>query len=156
MKQTKQTKQMEKPKNTKSRAGKRRHAYVAAALFVIIVVFIVSNFMGIPNQQTVLTKKDLISEMEALDIINAYPNNRNINPGNYPRFLGIYSVNGMPLTEIYFCSDVCPDYGSVIIIFENVTKNECLMVGGREYIDPAWGGFVGCVPSIERFLVMER
>ena len=67
----KQTKQMEKPGNTKRRTGKRRHVYVTAALFVIIVVFVVSNFMGIPNQQTVLTKKDLISEMEALDIINS-------------------------------------------------------------------------------------
>jgi hypothetical protein len=133
-------------------ADRKKPVFITAVLFLAIAALIIGNIFGIPGDtHRVLTDEDVIAEMRALDAINSYPNNKFINSASYPRFLGIYQKNGMPLTEVYFCSDVCPDYGRVIIIFENVTQNECNIVGGKEYIDPAWHGYVGCIPDIERF-----
>ena len=59
----------------------------------------------------------------------------------------------MVLTEVYYCSDLCPESGSVIIVFKDVERDGCSLVGGREYLDPAWGSYVGCIPDIERLSI---
>ena len=97
-----------------------------------------------------LTDEDIKAELKNLERINAAPNNMVINTNDYPKVLGIYSKDGLTLIEKYHCSDVCPQYGGVGIYYQNITnKEECAKINGRDVIDPAWKGYVGCTPEIE-------
>ncbi|NCO97011.1 MAG: hypothetical protein COZ04_02045 [Candidatus Aenigmarchaeota archaeon CG_4_10_14_3_um_filter_37_21] len=101
----------------------------------------------------ILTDDDIVNELKNLRKINTYPDNKNIDPKDYPKTLGLYSKNGLKLIEGYFCSDVCPDYGGVWIAFENInSKEKCAEIGGKDLVDHAWGGYIGCAPKIfEKF-----
>ena len=130
---------------------------IFGALIIILLGAIFTSFYfgqnkesrTIPQGETV-TIEDLRAEMKSLDKINAYPDNEKINPKDYPIVLGSYSENGLILIERYFCSDICPNYGGISIVFQNITsKEECAKVGGKDLIDPAWGGYIGCAPKID-------
>ena len=98
----------------------------------------------------ILTDADIILELEYLETINTYPENLNIDPNDYPTVLGRYSENWLVLIEKYFCSDVCPQYGRVVLIYEDITSEEdCAEIGGVAIIDPAWGSYIGCAPNVE-------
>jgi hypothetical protein len=98
----------------------------------------------------ILTDADIIAELEYLETINTYPENMNIDPDDYPIVLGIYSGNGEVLTERYFCSDVCPDAGRVILVYKDIiSEEECSEIGGVAVIDYAWGTYIGCAPDVE-------
>ena len=102
------------------------------------------------NQSKILTEDDIKAELKNLEKINAYPNNKNIDPKDYPKVLGTYSKNGLTLIETYYCSDVCPEYGRVLIVFENIrSKEKCAEIGGKALIDPAWRVYIGCAPNVE-------
>lgn len=47
----------------------------------------------------------------------------------------------------YYCSDICPDYGDVIMTYEDVSADECCKLGAAPFFDPAWGGYRGCQPA---------
>lgn len=97
-----------------------------------------------------ITIEDLKAEMKRLEKINTWPENKKINPKDYPVILGEYSENGLILIEKYFCSDICPDNGGVVVVFQDInSKEECAKVGGKDLIDYAWGGYIGCAPKIE-------
>lgn len=56
--------------------------------------------------------------------------------------------NGRLIIYRYFCSDVCPQGGDWHKEYFGInTREECEKVGGRPFIDPAWRGFVGCIPQ---------
>lgn len=104
---------------------------------------------AVSPQNRVVTPSELKREMERLKRINAYPSNKKIDPQNYPIVLGPYSENGLVLVEKYFCSDLCPDNARVVVVFRDITsQKECARVGGRDLIDPAWGGYLGCAPKV--------
>jgi hypothetical protein len=114
---------------------------------LIIIVIISGCIAGSWTDKRVLTEDDIKNELQRLKTINSYPINKYINSKDYPKVIGNYSKNGLTIIERYFCSDVCPDYGRVSIIYANITsKEECKEVGGFDIIDPAWGGYVGCSP----------
>jgi hypothetical protein len=101
------------------------------------------------NSLKFLDDEDIRAELQNLKSINAYPDNKNIDSSQYPVILGIYSKNGLTLVEEYHCSDVCPDYGGVSMLFENITSEEqCTTIGGISIIDPAWQVYRGCAPAI--------
>lgn len=119
-------------------------------LAIIGVIFISGCIQKTPNQDNTLSDEEIRAELINLEKINAYPNNKNIDPKDYPKVLGTYSKNGLTLIETYFCSDVCPDSGGVSIVFENIrSKEKCAEIGGKDFIDPAWGGYIGCAPNVE-------
>lgn len=127
-----------------------RPVFITSAFLVALIVLMIGSMLGIPgNQYRVLSEADLVAELHMLEGMNTYPNNKVINPSQFPKTLGIYMNNGQTLTEVYHCSDVCPEYGRIIVIFENVTQSECQQVGGRAFFDPAWGSYVACVPSVD-------
>lgn len=100
------------------------------------------------TQGDTLTLAALQQEQSRLDEINASPANMKIDPDVYPRRLGTYK--GREVIEIYFCSDVCPNYGYVSIVYKDVTTREsCARIGGRDIVDPAWGGYIGCSPLLQ-------
>ena len=63
-----------------------------------------------------------------------------------PFELGIEERTGFPLEVVYFCSDVCPHYGFVLIRYIDVGADECDDLSGEAMYDPAWGGYIGCIP----------
>lgn len=52
-----------------------------------------------------------------------------------------------PLLFRYYCSDICPDYGDVILTYEGVSADECCKLEAEPFFDPAWGGYRGCQPT---------
>ena len=121
---------------------------VIAALAGIILAGTYLQKPAAPSNH-VLTTPEIKDELQRLETVNRYPDNMGINPKDYPRILGTHS-NGRVLIEKYFCSDVCPNYGGIWIVFQNVTSKEgCAEIGGRDVIDPAWHGYIGCTPAVD-------
>ncbi len=63
---------------------------------------------------------------------------------NYSRVIGLYSNNSLPLKVRYFCSDVCPEQGRFLIVFQNVSEERCEVIKGFAEYDWAWGSYLGC------------
>lgn len=126
---------------------------IFGALIIILLGAIFAAFYFWQNKTMLpsgtITIEELRVEIKNIEKINEYPNNKNINPKDYPIVLGPYYKDGLILIERYFCSDVCPDYGGVSIVYQNITsKEDCAKVGGKDLIDPAWHGYIGCAPII--------
>ena len=124
-------------------------------LFLIIILLLVLLILTATifsnkeiNKNKILTEDDLKRELESLEKINAYPENKKINPEDYPKVLGRYSKNNLNLVEIYYCSDLCPDYAHVYMIFENISKEKCSEIG--EEVNAVFPPeYLGCRPKIE-------
>ena len=63
-----------------------------------------------------------------------------------PISMGEDKRNALTLEYSYFCSDLCPAYGKVLLRYEGVPRNDCCSEGGYPRIDSAWGGYRGCAP----------
>lgn len=71
-----------------------------------------------------------------------------------PTIVGMDARNGKSITADYMCSDVCPDAGTIIVRYTDVSEAECCAAGGIIAKDPAWGGFMGCMPpEVEWFKI---
>ena len=64
-----------------------------------------------------------------------------------PYSIGADSRNGLTISFLYFCSDLCPDYGLVYFIYSGVDEEDCERIEGIPLHDPAWGGYIGCKPN---------
>jgi len=120
-------------------------------IIILIILFVIVVFINFKiNKKTALelTDEDIKTELEKLEKINVYPDNKKINVNSYPKVLGKYSKNGLTLVEIYECSDLCPNNAKVHIIFENVSEEECSKIGGEEIKVLFFPQYVGCAPKI--------
>lgn len=63
-----------------------------------------------------------------------------------PTVVGTDARNGKSIRIGYTCSDVCPDAGGIIVAYDGVDEAECCAIGAVVARDPAWGGYVGCMP----------
>lgn len=98
------------------------------------------------DERVVFTPETLRKEFKRIAAIDPLT----INPDDYPQVLGQYSKDGRTLVVQYFCSDVCPQYGGLWIVYEDIeTEADCADISGEVARDAAWGGFIGCVPVIE-------
>ena len=89
----------------------------------------------------------MLGDIELKEMLENLPSGPQINPNDYPKTLGKYSKNGLILIEKYFCSDVCPQYGGIHLVYKDIkSKEECAKISGDDIIDPAWGGYIGCSP----------
>ena len=119
---------------------------VAVIAVVIVVLIALWAYPPGPPGPAALSESDIIREMARLQGINEYPENVRINPYEYPKAFGTW--NNRTLEEVYFCSDVCPDYGRVYLVYQGVDSGECAGIGGKEIRDLAWGGYIGCEPGM--------
>ena len=119
---------------------------IAVAVVVVIVIVIVMTYSAPPSVENVLSDAQVIEELTRVRGMSMYPANLNLNPADYPRVFGKW--NNFTLEERYFCSDVCPDYGRVDLVFKWVGAEQCESVGGRALRDMAWGGYLGCQPNM--------
>lgn len=60
--------------------------------------------------------------------------------------IGTDSRNGKVVVLAYSCSDLCPTYGGVYIVYRDAPESECESLGGTPAYDVGWGGYVGCQP----------
>ena len=89
----------------------------------------------------------IISILILLLIVFGYLTYPYIEPSFYPRPAGTDTRTGLPLEKIYFCMDICPDYGTVFTVFKDInTVEECGEIGGHPILTgiPSPGHFVGC------------
>lgn len=63
-----------------------------------------------------------------------------------PLRLGVDAQNRRPIEIAYTCSDVCPRYGGILLLYAHVTENECCALGGYPLQDSAFGTYIGCSP----------
>jgi uncharacterized protein YneF (UPF0154 family) len=127
-------------------------AFIVVLILVLLIGIVIGYYFQLtnskqnPSKNKIITPEDLKTELKNLEKLDA----TKVNPNDYPKILGTYSENGQVLIESYFCSDVCPAYAGINIIFQNISSKEaCDQINGNTLIDPAWGGFEGCAPIIE-------
>ncbi|MCX6815143.1 MAG: hypothetical protein NTY20_05850 [Candidatus Aenigmarchaeota archaeon] len=127
----------------------RRLLWGIAAVAIVIVVLVILWAYSIsqPKPERTVTDSNVRMELERLQGVNSEP--KKINPADYPKTFGIYARNNLTLVEQYFCSDVCPDYGRVNLVFQGIDSEECANIGGKALHDLAWGGYIGCEPRVE-------
>ena len=63
-----------------------------------------------------------------------------------PLALGQDERNGKTVALSYFCTDICPTYGGVLIHYAGVAEGDCCALGGYPWHDGAWGVYRGCDP----------
>ena len=108
-------------------------------IMVVLSLMITLILVGCTTSETILTDEDVKLELEKTTTFQ-------MNKMGKPKILGIH--NGLILIEKHSCSDICPDYGRVEIVYQNVTKEECANIGGEDKVDGGWGGYIGCTPKI--------
>ena len=119
----------------------------AAVVLVVLVLVIMWAFPAAPpGPANVVTDSQVLAELARLQDVNSNP--KYIDPADYPKTFGIYARNNLTLVEQYYCSDVCPDYGRVDLVFQGITNEQCSQAGGRSLHDLAWGGYIGCEPRV--------
>ncbi len=119
------------------------------ALFVVFVVpgdgnpGVFPGCVGGSHLDVPLTCDALAAERQRLSMIKK----KNIITSSCPTTLGRLEGTDIVVGELYYCSDVCPDAGSIHLVIQNVTSaEECGALGGQLIINPAWGGIIGCRP----------
>ena len=131
----------------KSRDMSAAYAVILAAAVVVILVVIVMLYSPQPQQAgNPVTFSQVAAEVSRLAELSKYPRNLNIDAGDYPKVFGTWRNH--TLVEQYYCSDVCPDYGRVDLVFQGVDSEGCRAAGGIPMHDLAWGGYIGCGPFI--------
>jgi len=120
---------------------------VAVVIVVVVLVVVWAYSVYQPKSERTVSDSDVRAELERLQGVNSEP--RSINPADYPKVFGIYWRNNLTLVEQYFCSDVCPDYGRVDLVYKGIDNEECLNIGGNPLHDLAWGGYLGCQPKLQ-------
>ena len=63
-----------------------------------------------------------------------------------PMTLGKDARNGLMIEMVYACSDLCPDYGTIVVRYAGTPEDQCCARGGHPLKDIAWGGYRGCTP----------
>jgi len=97
-----------------------------------------------------LSAWDLLTEYERLD-----PMNQALHEGKWPptaaklpKRLGTF--HSRAVEEIYYCGDLCPQYGKIAIRYVGVAQADCAAIGDPLFL-VAWGRqYKGCAPLIER------
>lgn len=74
-----------------------------------------------------------------------------------PLELGKDAASGRAVVAHYFCSDLCPAYGGVLLkLGGGINQEACCKLGGAPFIDAAWGGYRSCMPAPGNEAVRER
>ena len=75
--------------------------------------------------------------MERIARINETLDRASVDRSDYPWIVGIDARNGRVLEEQYFCWDICPDIGAVLLAYQGVNNEpDCLAAGGRAVFAP--------------------
>ncbi len=119
----------------------------------VCVILLASTLFscGASLQHEELTASDLVTAYERLIPTNqALQQGRwVIDPGDYPKVLGSYESR--QVAEAFICGDVCPQYGSVILVYSGISEADCAAASGDVIYSHFWGPqFQGCSPLTVR------
>jgi hypothetical protein len=106
---------------------------------------LVAVLHGASQERKELTGSDLLAEYERLVPINEalHQGHSVIKNDDYPKILGTF--NSREVREAFWCGDVCPQYGSVNIIYSNIKEVDCLSIGKPSILTPGVGNTRGAV-----------
>jgi len=125
-------------------------------LGLIALTLVFAAHPSFAKQEREMTARDLLAEYERLVPVNdALHQGKWVTKAEkFPKALGQYLSRAVE--EIFFCGDVCPQYGNVVIRFAGVAENECVVLGDPIY-SYAWGKrYQGCSPLVVRQGVIQR
>ena len=84
-----------------------------------------------------LSVAEIAAELERIAGVNRTLDRSRVDQSSYPRIVGIDARNGRVLVEQYYCWDICPDIGSVLLAYQGVNNElDCRSVGGRAVFAP--------------------
>jgi len=84
-----------------------------------------------------LSVAEIAAELERIVQINRTLDRSRVDQSSYPRIVGVDARNGKVLVEQYFCWDICPDIGSVLLAYQGVNnESDCRAAGGRAVFAP--------------------
>lgn len=66
--------------------------------------------------------------------------------GEWP--VGIDGRNGRLMKVVYYCEDVCPLNGNIVLIYENATPDDCATLQGIRAVS-MYGDFIACKVSLQ-------
>ncbi len=124
--------------------------YTLAFCAILLASVLLSCIMS-PEKKKDLAASDLITEYERLIPINQQLNQGRwaINASDCPRTVGNYQSR--QVAEEFICGDVCPQYGSVIIVYSGISESDCASVSGDVIYSHFWGPqYQGCSPLAVR------
>ena len=108
--------------------NKNQRGFGFILIFLIIVVILLTGFVG----WYVLNKSNDNSSK-----LNEQGNEQSNSESSLPK-----------LVDKAYCSDVCPQNTTTYKVYEGVNdKESCAKIGGKEIVDPGWGGYIGCEPK---------
>ncbi len=134
---------------TESEANvKSRILMVCSVLLAFILLFSCKASL---EQNEELTPSSLLADYERLIPINQALQSGQwvVRQSDFPKVFGTYQSH--QVAEQFICGDVCPQYGSVIIVYLEVAEAECASVLGDTIYSHWWGAqFEGCSPLTVR------
>jgi hypothetical protein len=143
----KEGRRQESPSVRKLQDKKLLAGIVILITAVVLILIILWAYPPQPARPAnTLSDSQVRAELEKVKELSTYPNNLKIDPYQYPKVFGTW--NDKVLVEQYFCSDVCPDYGRLDLVFQGVDAEQCNSIGGKALRDLAWGGYLGCEPRV--------
>ena len=84
-----------------------------------------------------LSLTEITAELDRIAQINLTLDRSRVDRSSYPRIVGVDARNGRVLVEQYFCWDICPDIGSVLLAYHGIDNElDCRSVGGRAVFAP--------------------
>lgn len=118
---------------------------ILAALMIISLLSGCSNLFkpvrcAKDTPDRALTCEDIAAELE-----RTRAPGEDIAQNSCPSSIG--TMDGLPVVERYICSDVCPEAGGIIIVFDDIDEADCEAMGHTVLTDPAWGVYRGCAPD---------
>lgn len=60
--------------------------------------------------------------------------------------VGTDSRNGRMLKVAYYCEDVCPKNGNIVLVYDSVSRDDCATLRGIP-LKSMFGDFIGCKPD---------
>ena len=77
------------------------------------------------------------AEIERISKINRALDTTTVDLSRFPKVIGIDGKSGRVLLEDYFCWDICPRFGFVLLTYEGMeTAQECEAAGGKPVYAP--------------------
>ncbi|MFV1917336.1 MAG: hypothetical protein ACC618_02550 [Patescibacteria group bacterium] len=119
--------------------------FIALSPVIYALLFVGRNYI---HQNRTLSVEQIRKEEQKTDRLNKFLPDilLFIRP---KEIVGKDARNGLLIVRVS-CSDICPVYSAVEMIYEGITQEKCKEIGGYVLKDAAWGGYFGCAPVFHK------
>jgi hypothetical protein len=122
-----------------------------------LLLFIISLFCLLGVGFFIRNQINLTRELAPSDLKNLALETKSINDSKIPKvlliiwpkeILGIERRTGQLVVRVGSCSDLCPQYASVLIIYDGVGQAKCRELNGEIKQGETWENYVGCIVKV--------